>query len=87
MGGTHIFALLASVSLLSAAPVLASPNADAEPSVDPKDKLICKRTQKTGSRFYSQICKTAAQWDALAEQQKRDLREHIDRPQIEIRRN
>jgi hypothetical protein len=83
MGGHYFFAFLASASLLSAAPAFAS----TEPSVDPKDKLICKRTQKTGTRFYTQICKTAAQWDALAEQQKRDLREHIDRPQVEIRRN
>jgi hypothetical protein len=86
MGGTHLLALLAPVSLLAAVPVAAS-TASEEPAVEAKDKLICKRTQRTGTRFYSQICKTAAQWDALAEQQKRDLREQIDRPQVEIRRN
>ncbi len=81
MCGRRLFALLVSASLLSTVPAFASTG----PAVDPKDKLVCKRTQKTGTRFYTQICKTAAQWDALAEQHKRDLREHIDRPQIEIR--
>lgn len=86
MRGTYLLTLFAAATLLPAGPALAGGNTDGAIAVDPKDKLVCKRTQATGSRFYKQICKTAAQWDAMAEQQKRDLREHIDRPQVEIRR-
>lgn len=87
MARVRTFALLISASLFSAAPSFAPAHAEEAPSVNPKDKMVCKRTQKTGTRFYSQTCKTVAQWDALAEQQRRDLRETVDRPQIEIRRN
>lgn len=85
MRGIHLLSLAAACLLLPAMPVSASPSTDSA-AVDAKDKMICKRTQRTGTRFYTQICKTAGQWEALAEQQKRDAREMIDRPQVEIRR-
>ncbi|APZ99560.1 hypothetical protein BWQ93_14505 [Sphingopyxis sp. QXT-31] len=86
MRAIHLLAVMVSAPLLSV-PALASPNDEEAVAVDPKDKLVCKRQQATGTRFFKKICKTAAQWDALAEQHRRDLREAIDRPQIEIRRN
>ena len=55
-------------------------------AVNPKDKMVCKRTQRTGTRFYDKICKTAGQWDAIAEEHRRNLSETVDRPQVEIRR-
>lgn len=86
MRGYSMLGLLVSASLLPAAPALAFGGSDGALAVDPKDKMICKRSQKTGTRFYTQTCKTAAQWDALAEEHKRNLREVVDRPQIEIRK-
>lgn len=86
MRGIDLLALAAAVSLLPAVPALAlKPESDT--AADPKDRVICKRTQKTGTRFQKEICKTAAQWDALAEQHRRDLAETVDRPQVEIRRD
>lgn len=85
MRGIHLLSLAAASLLLPVTPAFASPSTD-KAAVDAKDKMVCKRTQRTGTRFYSQICKTAGQWEAIEEEQKRNARELIDRPQIEIRR-
>lgn len=86
MRGINVFAILASASLLAAIPAPASANDSATKAVDSKDKMVCKRTQKTGTRFHSQTCKTAAQWEALAEQNKRDASEWINRPSVSTER-
>ena len=86
MRGIHLIALSAAVSLGLTSPVLGLESAD-DTAVDPKSRMICKRAQKTGTRFQTKICKTAAQWDALSEQHKRDLAETVNRPQVEIRRD
>jgi len=80
--------ILAAATLFAGAPAIAS---DAVSSTEaaktnPKDRMVCKRTQQTGTRFKKQVCKTAGQWDAIAEQHRRDLSETVDRPQVEIRR-
>lgn len=80
-----LLAALSSATLLAAAPAMAVESATDGASADRGSRKICKRTQRTGTRFYSQICKTAAQWEAMAEQQRRDAKELVDRPQIEIR--
>ena len=49
-------------------------------------KLVCKREAKTGTRFPKKTCHTRAQWDQIAEQNKRDAQEMINRPIIETRR-
>lgn len=88
MRGIHVLSLSAAAWLLSAAPALAAVSVDATATADAtKDKMICKRTQRTGTRFYTKVCKTAGQWEALAEQHKRDAREMIDRPQVNIQRD
>lgn len=50
-------------------------------------KMICKYRQETGTRFKTKTCKTAAQWEEMAENNRSGLKEMVDRPQIEIRRN
>jgi hypothetical protein len=77
MRGIHMLALLASASLLPAVPAFAEDGAN----LDPKDRMVCKRTQKTGTRFYTKICKTWGQWEAMAEEQRRGLAEQVNRPQ------
>ncbi|HZG32434.1 hypothetical protein EAO27_17340 [Sphingopyxis sp. YF1] len=80
--------ILAVVPLLAGAPAIASDSAGSTEAAkaNPKDRMVCKRTQQTGTRFKKEVCKTAGQWDAIAEQHRRDLSETVDRPQVEIRR-
>lgn len=86
MRGINIVALAAAVSLLPSLPVLAADPAD-EATVNAKDRIVCKRAQRTGTRFKKETCKTVAQWEAMAEQHRRDLSETVNRPQVEIRRD
>ncbi len=46
------------------------------------EKLVCKRRARTGTRFMTKTCRTEAQWDAIAEDNRRALKETVDRPQI-----
>ncbi|HEV7340566.1 MAG TPA: hypothetical protein VGN68_02940 [Sphingopyxis sp.] len=79
-------ALLASAALLMGAPAgahMSEPPSDAT-ATDEKERLVCKRAKRTGTRFESKICKTAAAWKALTEQHERDAGEMINRPVISI---
>lgn len=80
MRGINLLALAATAALLPATPGFAAVASD-DSSVDPKDRMVCKRTQKTGTRFYGKICKTVGQWEALAEENRRSLSEQTNRPQ------
>ncbi len=82
----HLLALSVATSLLPASAVFAFAPSEDVAAVNPKDRMVCKRTQRTGTRFYDKICKTAGQWDAISEEHRRNLKETVDRPQIEIRR-
>lgn len=82
MRGTRFLSLAVMVALLPAVPVVAGGNEEA--AVDPKDKMVCKRTQKTGTRFYDKVCKTAAQWELIAEEARRGLSEQVNRPQQNV---
>ncbi len=82
---TIICTVIVAATLLHSAPAFAEKNSDAA-VVNPKDRMVCKRTQRTGTRFQTKVCKTAGQWDAIAEQHRRDVSEMVDRPQVEIRR-
>ena len=50
------------------------------------NQIICKSEAKTGTRQKTRTCLTKAQWDKIREQNQRDVRELIDRPQIETQR-
>lgn len=78
--------LLGSVALLMGAPAWAHvPEATGNAAAtDAKDRLVCKRAKRTGTRFESKICKTAAAWKSLTEQHQRDAGEMINRPVISI---
>ena len=49
---------------------------------DDGDKMICKYRAQTGTRFKTKVCKTAAQWEEMAEQHRVGAKELVDRPQI-----
>jgi len=68
-----IFLASAGVALMAAAPSQAAPD-------KPDDRLICKRSQQTGTRFPIRVCHTAEQWAAIEEIAKRAAAEVINRP-------
>jgi hypothetical protein len=66
-----------------AGPVLAQVEA---PARDPEE-IVCKREKKVNSRFTTKTCLTRAQWDAIAEANKRDFADNQSRHKIVIRRD
>lgn len=80
MRGINVLAVVAAASLFPAIPAFAN-EAGGDLAVDPKDRMVCKRTQRTGTRFYDKICKTVGQWEAIAEEHRRGLAEQVNRPQ------
>ena len=37
-----------------------------------KERLVCKRFAKTGTRVKKKVCRTRAEWDAIAEAAKKE---------------
>lgn len=75
-----VLAGLASVS--SASATVASPTERAQS----EDKVICKHSRQTGTRFTKKICKTALQWDRIADENRAAASEMVNRPQISTER-
>lgn len=72
-----LFATAAGVSVMAVAPATA-------PAKDPGERMVCKRDAKTGTRFKKSTCRTKAEWDQIAEQNKRDFQEQQNRPLVSI---
>ena len=47
-------------------------------------KIVCKHRQRTGTRFKTKMCKTAEQWEEMAEQGRSGIKELVDRPHMPI---
>ncbi len=63
---TRMFALAAGACLLAGAGIAAEPKAGEQP--DPKQKLICKSIQETGSMARRlRQCFTKQEWERIAE--------------------
>lgn len=71
------------IAILAATLCIQIPLSAAE-KPDSADRMICKYRQETGTRFKAKMCKTAAQWEEMAEQNRAGLKELVDRPQIEV---
>lgn len=85
--------LILSAAALTLSPVLVSQAATAvetgtaaTASTDADDKVICKARKRTGTRFTTKICKTVAQWDAQAEEHRRNIAEQVNRPIVNTER-
>jgi hypothetical protein len=76
----HIIVAFASLTSVPAA--FASP----EDRAQQDEKLICKHNRQTGTRFTKKVCKTAAQWDRMAEEHRSVASEMVNRPLISIDR-
>lgn len=48
------------------------------------NKIVCKHRRQTGTRFTKKVCKTEAEWEAMAENHRAGLKELVDRPQIKV---
>ncbi|HEX8214047.1 MAG TPA: hypothetical protein VF582_01085 [Allosphingosinicella sp.] len=46
------------------------------------DKLVCKSEPRLASRMMTRTCKSAAEWEAIAEKAKRNMAEIAGQPQI-----
>lgn len=78
LGRWGLVAMMAAVTI---APV------SAEEAVKKKDKeeVVCKRTQKTGTRFASRVCHTPAEWDRITEEHKRAAAEAMNAPAFQMK--
>lgn len=76
--GTQKVIYLAAAALLPLTAAGAAPEAKDGAS----DRLVCKYRAKTGTRFASKTCRTVAQWDEIAEDSRRNMKDIVDRPQI-----
>lgn len=55
---------------------------ETDKATDVGEKIVCKHQRKTGTRFTTKVCKTAAQWEKMSEVHRAGLKEMVDRPQI-----
>ena len=65
---------------------LSMPNAAAKTRAETKERMICKSEPETGTRFQRKTCRTAVEWDEIAEANRQAASEMANRPQIELRR-
>ncbi|MGF7150717.1 hypothetical protein FHS96_004375 [Sphingomonas zeicaulis] len=69
-------------ALIAATPTLAQAPAD---STAAGEKRVCKTRPQTGTRFKKQTCRTAAEWEKIAEDSRRAAAEQINRGIVETR--
>lgn len=50
-------------------------------------QVVCKQTAKTNTRFAKRTCRTRAEWDQIAEQNRRDAEDMINKPGFDSRRS
>jgi hypothetical protein len=50
-------------------------------------QVVCKQTAKTNTRFAKRTCRTRAEWEQIAEQNRRDAEDMINKPGFDGRRS
>lgn len=68
-------AIAAFLIAVASAPLAARGNQSSEPVKSPEDKVVCKSSLQTGTRFRKKICHTVGQWETIAEENRRALDE------------
>lgn len=79
MSKTLFLPVIAFAVLLSVAPA-----ANVHAFEKSEERMVCKYQLQTGTRFKTKVCKTAAQWEEMAEAHRKGLNELVDRPQIKV---
>lgn len=77
-----MFLALALSALTMWTPVATPQGPAATPA--PREAMVCKYTIKTGTRFRDKKCRTRAEWDAITEAARQNMKDTVDRPQIRI---
>lgn len=67
-----VTAVVATLSLANYVPAAAAEGSDTA-SGSEADKVICKKSVVTGSRFPEKVCKTKQEWDSIAQQARDGL--------------
>lgn len=80
----HVCRVAAGALLLAALPAAAL--ATDAPKATADHKLVCQYMMRTGSRFKTKTCRTAAQWERMTEENRKSASELIDRPAISTAR-
>lgn len=79
MTKSFLLSVASLVVLLSVAPA-----SNVHASEKSEERMVCKYQLQTGTRFKTKVCKTAAQWEEMAEAHRKGLNELVDRPQIKV---
>lgn len=62
--------------------LVATPGASKEKKEVDRSEMVCRRDIQTNTRFTKRICHTRDEWEAIAENAKRDASKMINRPAI-----
>ena len=76
----RVLAVSLAVLGLSISPQAAA--ADKKAGIDKKERMVCRTLTMTGSRFEKRVCKTAGQWEKIAQGHNDEYREQLARPVI-----
>jgi len=83
----HVTRLLAVAAVLVTVPAAHAFVAQTSSATDEDNRTLCKRRQKTGTRFPTKTCRTAREWAELEEAHKRQGAEMLSRPTIATQSN
>ena len=78
----RLFTILVVLFATTLAVPAAANDADKQAKEAKKDRVVCRTTMITGSRFEQRTCKTAAQWEEQAEKHKDRWREELSKPVV-----
>lgn len=56
--------------------------ADKDLAAAKKERVVCRTTMVTGSRFEKRVCKTADEWEKQSEAHKDRWREELSKPVV-----
>ena len=70
-----------SAAVLVALPLTAAAADQQQPARNP-NKVVCKSKPRPNSRFQDKVCRTRAEWEEIAEANKRQAKELMDQPVI-----
>jgi hypothetical protein len=83
----HAIAFALSVAIVALTPGRAAvePDKSAAKASGDDDRMVCKTKPQTGTRLRTKTCYTAAEWERIAEENRRAMKDMLG-PVIETRR-
>ena len=82
----HAIAFALSVAIVAPTPGLAvGQEGSSGKAKGDDDRIVCKSKPQTGTRFRTKTCYTAAEWERIAEENRRAMKDMLG-PVIETRR-